>query len=251
MIAIDATGRSRPFQILMRRVGRERDVQAMQQEIPVQLYLFDCLYADGESFLETPNRARWEKLGELAGEIPRVPRRVIESAAEGDTFLRDARAAGHEGVMAKNLASPYTPGERGKQWLKLKPVHTLDLVIFASDWGYGRRHGWLSNQHLAARDETTGEYAEVGKTFKGLTDEEMKTLTPRLYANKIRQVGPTVYVKPEVVVQVAFNNIQRSPSYPSGVALRHARIVAFRPDKTPQEIETVQTLRAMMERESG
>lgn len=249
VIAVDATGRSRPFQILMRRVGREKDIDTMQQEIPVRLFLFDCLYADGTSYLDEPNTTRWDKLGELAGEIERVPRRIIENIQDGETFLRDARAAGHEGVMAKNVTSPYTPGERGKQWLKLKPVHTLDLVIFASDWGYGRRHGWLSNQHLAARDESTGEYMEVGKTFKGLTDEEMKTLTPKLYADKIRQVGATVYVTPKVVVEVAFNNIQRSPSYPSGVALRHARIVAFRPDKSPEDIETVQTLRTMMESE--
>ena len=140
--------------------------------------------------------------------------------------------------------------ERGKQWLKLKPVHTLDLVIVASDWGYGRRHGWLSNQHLAARDETTGAFMEVGKTFKGLTDEEFKTLTPRLLELKTRETGGTVHVQPQVVVEVAFNNVQQSPTYKSGVALRHARIVSFRPDKAADEIDTVQTLRTMMESES-
>lgn len=249
VIAIDARGRVRPFQILMRRVGRERDVEAMQQEIPVQLFLFDCLYCDGKALLDQANAERWKILERIAGDIARVSRRVIENVEDGENFLRDARTAGHEGVMAKNLQSPYTPGERGKQWLKLKPVHTLDLVIVASDWGYGRRHGWLSNQHLAARDETTGEFLEVGKTFKGLTDEEFKTLTPKLVELKTHQTRGTVFVEPRVVVEVAFNNIQRSSVYKSGVALRHARIVAFRPDKAASEIETVQTLRAMMESE--
>lgn len=249
VIAVDENARPRPFQILMRRVGRERDVEKMRQEIPVQLFLFDCLYCDGEILLDAPNEMRWQKLERLCGTIPHVTRRVIETMEDGENFLRAARAAGHEGVMAKNLQSPYTPGERGKQWLKLKPVHTLDLVIVASDWGYGRRHGWLSNQHLAARDETTGEFLEVGKTFKGLTDDEMKTLTPNLLDLKTRQTRGTVHVTPRIVVQVAFNNIQRSPTYKSGVALRHARIVAFRPDKAASEIDTVQTLREMMERE--
>ncbi len=249
VIAIDARGRARPFQILMRRVGRERDIEAMQLEIPVQLFLFDCLYRDGETLLDASNETRWAALENIAGNIARVPRRVVETISDGETFLREGRAAGHEGVMAKNLQSPYTPGERGKQWLKLKPVHTLDLVIVASEWGYGRRHGWLSNQHLAARDETTGEFLEVGKTFKGLTDAEFKTLTPKLLELKTHQTRGTVFVTPQVVVEVAFNNIQRSPTYPSGVALRHARIVAFRPDKSAHEIETIQTLREMMERE--
>ncbi len=249
VVAVDENGRTRPFQVLMRRVGRERDIEQMQQEIPVRLFLFDALYVDGNVLLDTSNAERWTQLERIAGTLTLVPRRVVQDVSKGEEFLLAARTGGHEGVMAKNLASPYTPGERGKHWLKLKPVHTLDLVILASDWGYGRRHGWLSNQHLAARDETTGEYMEVGKTFKGLTDEEMKALTPRLLANKLRQTGPTVWVKPEVVVEVAFNNIQRSPQYPSGMALRHARIVSFRPDKTPGEIETVQTMREMMERE--
>lgn len=249
VIAIDANGRTRPFQILMRRVGRERDIEAMQQEIPVQLFLFDCLYFESESFLDAPNETRWIKLQEIAGDIPCVPRQVIETVEQGDAFLTAARTAGHEGVMAKNLASPYTPGERGKQWLKLKPVHTLDLVIVASDWGYGRRHGWLSNQHLAARDETTGEFLEVGKTFKGLTDKEFKTLTPQLLELKTHQTRGTVHVLPQVVVEVAFNNVQQSTTYKSGVALRHARIVSFRPDKPVAETDTVQTLRTIMESE--
>jgi DNA ligase-1 len=235
----------------MRRVGRERDIETMQREIPVQLYLFDCLYREGEVLLDRANQERWKELKEIAGAIDLVPRLEAPSLTEGEAFLKQARAVGHEGLMAKQLASPYTPGERGKYWLKIKPVMTLDLVILASDWGYGRRHGWLSNQHLAARDAETGEFLEVGKTFKGLTDAEFKSLTEKLLTLKLRETRGTVWVKPQIVVEVAFNNIQRSPVYKSGVALRHARIVAFRPDKPVEEIETVQTLRELMEREEG
>ncbi len=251
VIAVDANGRPRPFQILMRRVGRERDVEAIQEEIPVHLYLFDCLYREGETLLDESNTARWQALEQVAGKIDRVPRLERPDAASGEAFMARARSLGHEGLMAKQLASPYTPGERGKYWLKIKPVMTLDLVIVASDWGYGRRHGWLSNQHLAARDAETGQFMEVGKTFKGLTDAEMTELTQRLLALKIRETRGTVWVKPQIVVEVAFNNIQRSPVYKSGVALRHARIVAFRPDKPAEETETVASLRAIMEREEA
>ncbi len=251
VIAIDANGRSRPFQILMRRVGRERDVAAMQKEIPVKLFLFDCLYRTGRVLLERANEARWSELKEIAGAIDLAPRVESPTLAQGEAFLKQARAVGHEGLMAKQLASPYTPGERGKYWLKIKPVMTLDLVIVASDWGYGRRHGWLSNQHLAARDAASGEFFEVGKTFKGLTDAEFKTLTEKLLSLKLRDTRGTVWVKPQIVVEVAFNNIQRSPVYKSRVALRHARILNFRPDKPVEEIETVQTLRELMEREES
>jgi DNA ligase 1 len=249
VIAIDANGRARPFQVLMRRVGREREVEAKQQEIPVRLYLFDCLYHNGEPLLDRSNLGRWEALKQIAGGIDLVARVESPTRTEGEAFLKQARAAGHEGLMAKQMDSPYTPGERGRSWLKVKPVITLDLVIVASDWGYGRRHGWLSNQHLAARDAETGEFLEVGKTFKGLTDDEFKELTSNLLALRLRETGGTVWVKPQIVVEVAFNNIQRSPSYKSGVALRHARIVAFRPDKPVEESDTVQTLRETMERE--
>ena len=249
VIAVDAKGRARPFQILMRRVGREREIEAKQQEIPVKLYLFDCMYRDGEVLMDRPNSERWQALKQIAGGIELVSRSESPTPAEGEAFLKQARAVGHEGLMAKQLDSPYTPGERGKQWLKIKPVITLDLVIVASDWGYGRRHGWLSNQHLAARDAETEGFLEVGKTFKGLTDDEFKGLTDRLLSLKLRETRGTVWVRPQVVVEVAFNNIQRSPVYKSGVALRHARIIAFRPDKPVEEIETVQTLRALMERE--
>lgn len=147
--------------------------------------------------------------------------------------------------MAKELDSPYTPGVRGRHWLKIKPAVTLDLVIVAADWGYGRRHGWLSNYHLAARDEESGELLEVGKTFKGLTDEEFAQMTERLLRLKVSEVHGTVWVQPHVVVEVAFNNIQDSPQYRSGMALRFARIVRFRPDKSAADADTLQTMRRL------
>lgn len=251
VIALTPEGRPRPFQELMRRIGRERDIATMQREIPVRLYLFDCLYRDGELYIDQPNAARWEALAAVSGDIPKVDRIVPPDVATGDAFMQRARAAGHEGLMAKNLASPYVPGERGKHWLKIKPVVTLDLAIVAADWGYGRRTGWLSNVHLAARDETSGELMEVGKTFKGFTDVEFKAVTERLLALKIRETRGTVWVKPEVVVEVAFNNVQASPQYKSGVVLRFARILSVRDDKSVDAVDTIQTLRELMARETG
>lgn len=251
VIALSKHGRPRPFQEVMRRFGREREIEKLQEEIPVKLYVFDLLLSDGEALLDAPNEKRWEQLQIVKGDLEAVARITPQNVAAGEAFLRQAREAGHEGLMAKSLASPYLPGERGRHWLKVKPVVTLDLVIVAAEWGYGRRTGWLSNVHLAARDAETGELLEVGKTFKGLTDAEFKTLTKRLLADKISERGNVVRVKPSVVVEVAFNNVQRSPRYPGGVALRLARIVNFRPDKSVEEIEAIQHLRELMKAEGG
>jgi DNA ligase-1 len=199
--------------------------------------------------IDQPNAARWDALGALCGKIARVERIVLRDVPEGEAFLKRARIAGHEGLMAKNLLSPYVPGERGKHWLKIKPVVTLDLAIVAADWGYGRRTGWLSNVHLAARDEESNELLEVGKTFKGLTDAEFKALTEKLLALKIRETRGTVWVQPQIVAEVAFNNVQSSPQYQSGVALRFARVLRLREDKSMSEIDTVQTLCALMGKE--
>ena len=246
VIALTDAGKPRPFQDVMRRVGREREIEQTQRDIPLKLYLFDVLFVDGESLLDMPNSERWDKLQAVHGALECAERIVPRDVAAGEAFLRRARQAGHEGLMAKNLASPYAPGERGKHWLKIKPVITLDLVIVAADWGYGRRTGWLSNVHLAARDAEIGKLLQVGKTFKGLTDAEFKSLTEKLLAHKISEKRGTVWVKPSVVVEVAFNNVQRSPRYPGGVALRLARIVNFRPDKSVEEIETIQRLRELI-----
>jgi DNA ligase-1 len=245
VVAVAPDGRPLPFQVLMRRLGRVHDISSLRQHVPVKLYLFDLLYAEGEAWLSRHYRERVEKLGSVCGGLTLTPRRVPATVAEGEAFLALARAAGHEGVMAKELDSPYTPGVRGRHWLKIKPVVTLDLVIVAADWGYGRRHGWLSNYHLAARDEVSGELLEVGKTFKGPTDEEFKEMTERLLRLKLGEEHGTVTVRPQVVVEVAFNNIQDSPQYRSGMALRFARILRFRPDKNAAEADTLQTMRRL------
>jgi DNA ligase-1 len=248
-VAVDAQGRPLPFQHLMRRFRRVHDVAAMMREIPLQLHLFDLLYVDGHSLIDAPCEKRWQALEEIVGTLSLVPRLIPRTVEEGQGFAEQAYRAGHEGVMAKDLASRYTPGMRGKAWLKLKHVLTLDLVIVAADWGYGRRHGWLSNYHLAARDEATGEYLEVGKTFKGPTDEEFQEMTQRLLALERSRRGGTVFVELRVVVEVLFNELQESSQYKSGLALRFARIARVREDKSPVEADTIQTLRQLYERQ--
>jgi DNA ligase-1 len=248
-VAVDAQGRPLPFQHLMRRFRRVHDVAAMVQEIPLQLHLFDLLYVDSHDLIDTACERRWQALEEIAGTLSLVPRLIPQTIGEGERFAEEAHRAGHEGVMAKDLASSYTPGMRGKAWLKLKHVLSLDLVIVAADWGYGRRHGWLSNYHLAARDEGTGEYLEVGKTFKGPTDEEFQEMTRRLLALERSRRAGTVFVEPRVVVEVLFNELQESSQYKSGLALRFARIARVREDKNPVEADTIQTLRQLYEKQ--
>jgi DNA ligase-1 len=244
-VAVDAQGRPLPFQHLMRRFRRVHAIEATIQEIPVQLYLFDALYIDGQSLLDAPNEDRWTALEELTGGQDLVRRLLPKTIAEAEAFAEGAHRAGHEGVMAKELGSAYTPGVRGKSWLKLKHIVSLDVVIVAADWGYGRRHGWLSNYHLAVRDADTGEYMVVGKTFKGLTDNEFVEMTERLLALERSRKGSTVYVQPQVVVEVLFNEIQESNQYKSGFALRFARVSRVRDDKAAQDTDTLQTLRQL------
>jgi DNA ligase-1 len=256
-IAIDARGRPLPFQHLMRRFRRKHGVDATVDEIPVQLHLFDALYVDGETLVDAPYRKRWAMLEFVAAQVSRpggggvklVPRLLPKTPGEGTAFAEAAYRDGHEGVMAKDLESAYTPGVRGKSWLKLKHVISLDLVIVAADWGYGRRHGWLSNYHLAALDAGSGEYRVVGKTFKGLTDAEFQAMTERLLALERERKGSTVHVQPRVVVEVLFNEIQESSQYRSGLALRFARISRLREDKSPAEADTLQTLRRLYEQQ--
>jgi len=245
VIAIATDGRPKPFQHLMRRLGRVHEVRALQQQMPVKLYLFDILYADGESWIDRPYRDRVKALQRACGSISLVERLLPSSVRDGEAFLSAARTAGHEGLMAKALGSRYSPGARGRYWLKIKPTITLDLVIVGAEWGYGRRHGWLSNYHLAARDEESGDLFEVGKTFKGLTDREFEEMTELLLKLRVGETQQLVTVRPEVVVEVAFNGVQDSPQYPSGVALRFARIVRLRPDKPAEEADTIQTLRTL------
>jgi DNA ligase-1 len=248
-VAVDAEGRPLPFQHLMRRFRRVHDVTDSVQEIPVRLYLFDALYIDGRSLVDTAYSERWAALQAAAGDLHLVPRTVPERVQDGEAFARTSRHAGHEGLVLKDLESAYKPGVRGKSWLKLKHVKSLDLVIVAADWGYGRRHGWLSNYHLAARDEATGEFRLVGKTFKGLTDPEFHEMTERLLALERSRRRGTVFVQPRVVVEVLFNEVQESGQYPSGLALRFARITRIREDKSAREADTLQTLDKLYEQQ--
>jgi DNA ligase 1 len=252
VIGVDASGRPAAFQDLMRRFGRTRDVDKARVEQPLKLYVFDVLALDGALTIDRPWAERISMLEELQSSAGlEILERVIKPhLAAAEKFYADAVAAGYEGVMAKSLASAYTPGARGRGWLKIKHTHTLDLVIVAAEWGYGRRHGWLSNYHLAARDPNRGGYAELGKTFKGLSDEQFRVMTERLLALKVAESRGVVIVRPEVVVEVAYNDIQRSPNYDAGMALRFARIVRIRDDKSAEQADTIEAVTADYERQT-
>ncbi len=250
VIAVGEEGKPLPFQHLMRRFHRVKDIEKMVKEIPVQLYLFDVLYLNEKMMIDEPYIKRWEHLEEISGNIRLTPRIITSDAKEAQKFFEKSKKEGHEGLVAKKLDSNYTPGIRGKKWLKIKGIlDTLDLVIVAADWGYGRRHEWLSDYYLAAKDEKTGKFMVIGKTFKGLTDKEFKEMTKRLLELKITERGGTVYVKPEIVVEVAFDEIQQSPKYESGFALRFARITRIREDKGPDEADTIERVREIYEKQ--
>lgn len=251
VIAIDKTGRQLAFQEVMRRFGRTRDIERLRVEQPVRLFLFDLIGLDGKLMTEVAYSDRYAALRGIADSAQlELPRRILPKAlGDGEIFYARALVEGYEGAMAKGLSSLYTPGARGRGWLKIKGARTLDLVIVAADWGYGRRHGWLSNYHLAARDEHNGNFVEVGKTFKGLTDEDFAEMTTRLQTLKVNESRGTVYVHPEVVVEVAYSDIQRSPRYAAGMALRFARIVGVRMDKRPEEADTIETVAAAFDRQ--
>jgi DNA ligase-1 len=249
VIAVDDNGHPIPFQHLMRRFKRVHEVQGMAEKIPVRLYLFDILFLDGESLISLPYVQRRKVLAENAGEISLTTQIVTDEKARAETFLNEALDAGHEGLMAKKLDSPYTPGTRGKRWFKIKPVlEPLDLVT-AAEYGYGRRHGWLSDYYLAARDAATGKFLNVGKTFKGLTDAEIIEMTKRLKELTLRQERNRVVVLPKIVVEVAYNEIQKSPKYKSEMALRFARISRIRDDKNPEDADTIEKVREIYEKQ--
>jgi DNA ligase-1 len=252
VIAIDSSGAALAFQELMRRFGRSREIDRVRAEQPIRLFAFDLMALDGSLMIDDPYERRYAVLCELvANSAIRLPGRIIPaSCEEGGRFYAHAIAFGHEGVMAKALASLYTPGARGRGWLKIKHARTLDLVIVAADWGYGRRHGWLSNYHLAARGSGADEFVEVGKTFKGMTDADFQAMTERLLALKTGESAGTVRVRPEVVVEVAFSDIQRSPQYAGGMALRFARIVGVRTDKSAGEADTIDAVATEFERQT-
>lgn len=248
VVAVGPDGRPLPFQELMRRYRRIHEVEETAREVPMALHLFDCLLVDGRPLIDEGYEARWSALDRVTAGRHLARRMLTDDVGRAEAFLRDALAAGHEGVMAKDPTSRYTPGSRGRRWLKIKPAETVDCVIIAAEWGSGRRRGWLSNYHLAVGDGAGG-FAHVGKTFKGLTDDEFRTMTARLRSLMVEDIGHTVTVRPEVVVEVAYNEIQRSPRYPSGLALRFARITRVRDDKGPGQVSTLAELRTLYERQ--
>lgn len=242
IVAVDSSNRPLPFQVLLRRLGKTKNFEE-DLKIPLKLYLFDILYLDGLELIDLPYSERWSRLEKIASPDLLIPRKIAYSEKDVREFLESAVRAGHEGIMLKKLDGRYKPGRREKLWLKIKPSETLDLVITKADYGYGRRTGWLSNYHLAAYDPETGRFEVVGKTFKGLTDEEFEWITKKLLELKIGEERHTIRVKPEIVVEVAYNEIQKSSRYRSGLALRFARITRIRLDKKPTEADTLQEVR--------
>jgi DNA ligase 1 len=247
LLAVDSAGRPLPFQELMRRFRRIHEVEAHRETIPLELHLFDLLYLDGATLMKSPYQERFAALAKLAQPRMLVVRRVVTSQSEITSFLSQALDAGHEGLMAKRLDAPYTAGKRGKNWLKLKPADTLDVVLLAAEWGHGRRRGTLSNYWLGVRDGESWQM--IGKTFKGLTDAERLQLTEELLALKVLEEPGLVRVKPELIVEVAYNDVQKSPTYTSGFALRFARIRRIRIDKGPRDADTYQRLKALYEKQ--
>jgi DNA ligase-1 len=248
-IALRPDGRPRPFQETASRTASRTDLDRLVADVPLTLFVFDALLLDGVALLDQPAAERFSAAETALPPALRVPRLVTDDETAAAAFLGDALAAGHEGVVVKSLGAPYEAGRRGAAWLKVKPVHTLDLVVLAAEWGHGRRRGWLSNLHLGARDPASGGFVMLGKTFKGLTDAMLAEQTEALLA---RAVSPTdrlvVRVRPELVVEVAFDGVQASPRYPAGMALRFARVVRYRPDKSPADADTVDTVRALHRR---
>jgi DNA ligase 1 len=245
VLSLTPEGRPQPFQITMRRFGRRLDVKRMRTELPLAPVWFDLLYLDGTPILDEPQERRFRALSELSPSDALVPHLRTADPDRAAEFLRDSLERGHEGIMAKAVDAAYAAGARGRNWQKVKVARSLDLVILAAEWGHGRRGGKLSNLHLGARDAAKGGFAMLGKTFKGLTDEMLAWQTEQLLKLEIARDEYTVYVEPKLVVEVAFNEIQVSPRYPSGLALRFARVKRYRPDKTAADCDTFETVQKL------
>ncbi len=245
VLAMREDGSPQPFQVTMRRFGRKLDVAAQRQAMPLTPYFFDVVHVDGEDLLDAAYSERQRALGDLLTPAHRVPHIVTASAEEGERFYDDAVARGFEGVMVKTLDAPYEAGRRGAGWLKVKPAHTLDLVVLAAEWGSGRREGFLSNIHLGARDPANGGFAMLGKTFKGMTDAMLAWQTKWFLEHAIGREGHIVHVAPELVAEIAFDTVQASTVYASGFALRFARVKRYREDKSAAEADTIETIRAI------
>jgi DNA ligase-1 len=246
VIALAPYGRPHSFQTTMRRFGRRLDIDHLRAELPLTPFFFDVLLNDGVSLIDDPLSQRLELLDSVLPASLRVPRIVTADLEAASRFQADALAHGHEGVMVKTLSAPYAAGRRGSAWLKVKEARTLDLVVLAVEWGSGRRKGWLSNIHLGARDPATGHFVMLGKTFKGMTDEMLAWQTKELLAREVGREGHIVYVRPELVVEIAFNEVQRSSQYPGGATLRFARVKGYRPDKSAAEADTIDAVRAYL-----
>jgi DNA ligase-1 len=241
VIALGAEGRPLPFQDTMSRFGSSGG-----SDVPLTPFFFDCLHLDGEDLLD---RTYGERIAVLSDRVPeerRIPRIETADAAEAEAFLDAALARGHEGVVVKSLTAPYEAGRRGAGWVKVKRAQTLDLVVLAAEWGHGRRQGRLSNLHLGARDPAGGAFVMLGKTFKGMTDAMLAWQTETLLELATEREEHVVHVRPELVVEISFDGVQRSSRYPGGLALRFARVKGYRPDKTPAEADTIDAVRAFL-----
>jgi len=250
VIALRSDGAPETFQRTMQRFGRKLEVERLRREIPLTPFFFDCLYVNGAALIDAPQVERFGTLAELAPRaiVPRLLRPNAEAAAR---FVDDTLQRGHEGVMVKALASGYAAGRRGQHWLKVKLARTLDLVVLAAEWGHGRRTGWLSNLHLGARGAPGEGFVMLGKTFKGMTDETLRWQTERLLQLEVSRDAYAVYVRPELVVEIAFNDVQASPHYAGGLALRFARVKRYRHDKTAADADTIESVRDIYRRSTG
>jgi DNA ligase-1 len=250
-IALRQDGKPYPFQSTMRRFGRRKNVESEREAMPLSVYFFDMLYENERSLIDLPLERRRERLKALVPAALLPAHSVTDDPETAEAFWAMTLEQGHEGLMAKSLSAPYEAGSRGSHWLKVKPAHTLDLVVIAAEWGSGRRESWLSNLHLAAYDPRSDGFAMLGKTFKGLTDEMLEWQTRELLAREIHRDDHVVHVRPELVVEIAFNEVQTSPRYPNGLALRFARVKRYRPDKQPKEADQLDTVRRIHDRSAG
>jgi DNA ligase 1 len=244
VIALRPDGSPHPFQTTMQRFGRRLDIERLRATLPLTPFFFDLLYVDGESLLDEPQARRMARLTSIAPAFV-VPSRIRPTREQAAQFLADTLERGHEGLMVKALDAGYSAGRRGQSWIKVKVARTLDLVVLAAEWGHGRRQGMLSNLHLGARDPDGGGFVMLGKTFKGITDDMLAWQTTRFLELETSRDEHTVYLRPELVVEIAFNELQESPHYPGGLALRFARVKGYRPDKSPSEADTIDTLRGI------
>lgn len=250
VLALRSSGTPVTFQETMRRFGRRLDVERLKAELPLTPFFFDCLLIDGRTLTDEPQRNRFEIVTSVVQQYA-VPYRVIADQEKAQKFFNDAINTGHEGVMAKALDAPYTAGRRGRAWLKIKHVRTLDLIVVAAEWGSGRRRGWLSNLHLGARGSAPDQFVMLGKTFKGLTDEILEWQTAALLEREIRREGHIVFVRPELVIEIAFNDVQESPQYPGGLALRFARVKGYRLDKSAADADSLETIQRIYQTMTG